>query len=59
MQVSFITRVLIFILSFSLLVSPVDAETLNTDLTLGSTGSDVAVLQQFLVVQGLLQMPVL
>ena len=35
----------------------VSAETFNTNLTIGSRGSDVTTLQQFLVAKGYLQMP--
>ena len=43
--------------ALGMVATPVSAETLNTNLTVGSRGADVAVLQQFLVSKGFLEMP--
>ena len=45
-------------LTIGILVAPASAETFVTNLTVGSRGSDVVALQQFLVSKGFLQMPV-
>ncbi|MDO8569313.1 MAG: peptidoglycan-binding domain-containing protein [bacterium] len=45
------------ILAYSVLVIPVSAETFNTNLTIGSTGTDVVALQTYLVNNGYLVMP--
>lgn len=43
--------------ALGVLITPVGAETFAANLTVGSRGSDVATLQQFLVAKGYLQMP--
>lgn len=43
--------------ALGVLIAPVGAETFVTNLTVGSRGSDVVALQQFLVLKGYLQMP--
>lgn len=46
------------IFALGVLVTPVDAETLATNLTIGSRGTNVTLLQQFLVSKDFLEMPV-
>ncbi|MDO8589877.1 MAG: peptidoglycan-binding protein [bacterium] len=57
MRFFFPSVLLAIILALGVLATPVDAETFTTNLTIGSRGADVVLLQQFLVVKGYLQMP--
>ena len=45
------------IFALGVLITPAGAETFVANLTVGSRGSDVVALQQFLVAKGYLQMP--
>ena len=55
----FLSTSAILSMTFALgvLITPIDAETFVTNLTIGSRGSDVVALQQFLVARGYLEMP--
>ena len=57
MRYLFTPVVLLAILTFGIPTISVSAQTFNTNLTVGSRGTDVASLQQFLVAKGFLQMP--
>jgi len=57
MRYLFTPVVLLAILTFGIPTISVSAQTFNTNLTVGSRGTDVVFLQQFLVAKGFLQMP--
>jgi len=57
MRYFFTPVVLLAILTFGIPAISVGAQTFNTNLTVGSRGTDVVSLQQFLVAKGFLQMP--
>jgi peptidoglycan hydrolase-like protein with peptidoglycan-binding domain len=58
MRLIFASIPLYLILTFSVLITVVSAETFNSNLTVGSTGTDVVTLQTYLVNNGYLVMPV-
>ena len=57
MRYLFTSVVLLAILAFGIPTISVGAQTFNINLTMGSRGEDVILLQQFLVAKGFLQMP--